>query len=187
MLNSNTGEKPFAYKGLAIPEDSSSSEKKNELRPANEAIPEVLKELAQESPKKAQGSNTGKSTQPMSIRDDSRFWIALSIILGMMIILIITVIQAQYAQTTQLSGIFSGWVTTIIAFYFMGKTTSKAQTQAKASAQLQAKAESKVQYYEKKVGRIRDIISMHESLAEEKSAAARQAWDKIKTIIDETP
>ena len=86
------------------------------------------------------GSSTDSSTnsqnqnKPYSIRD-ARFWIAIAIIAGLVAIRIIVVVQTQYTQATTLAGIFSGWITSIVAFYFYGQTASQAQNQIATSTQ----------------------------------------------------
>lgn len=121
--------------------NTQNSEKKVEqAQPAPQAQPLQPSQPAQPSQPKAESQ---EMEQPTSIRNDSRFWIALSIIFGMMIILIITVGQAQYTQAEQLAAIFSGWVTSIIAFYFLDKTTTQAQSQVQNSTKLQVQAQNK--------------------------------------------
>jgi len=53
----------------------------------------------------------------------------------------IVVAQAQYTQASTLAGIFSGWITSIVAFYFYGQTTTNAQNQIAQSNQTAANAQ----------------------------------------------
>jgi H+/gluconate symporter-like permease len=69
----------------------------------------------------------------------------------MLIILVISVAQAQYTQTTQLAAIFSGWITTIVAFYFYGQSSAQAQTQIKAATQTAANSEQRAIQAERKI------------------------------------
>jgi predicted tellurium resistance membrane protein TerC len=84
-----------------------------------------------------------------------RFGVAFTIILGMIIILIITVLQREHQQTLQLAAIFSGWVTSIIAFYFLDQTTTQAQEQTK----LHIQAEEEKKEVERKIVSIRKIVT----------------------------
>lgn len=122
-----------------------------------------------------------------SIRNDARFWVATVLIVGMLIILTIAVLQNQYTQTTQLAAIFSGWITSIIAFYFYTQTSTQLQDQIKASANQEERTHTRktalVQY-------IRGIISDSEmtikSLTEANRAKATQETiELIKTRLDQ--
>jgi hypothetical protein len=119
-----------------------------------------------------------------TIKNDSKFWIAATIILGMMIILTITVLEGQFSQTQQLAGIFSGWVTSIIAFYFLGQTTQQAQSQIKDSTQSQVKAENKAETLDNKLKRIEDLISIPETFREANIETYQAMQQKIRRIIN---
>ncbi len=122
------------------------------------------------------------------IKNDARFWIAATIIIGMMAILLTTVFQGQYAQTQQLAAIFSGWVSSIVAFYFYGQSNAQAQTQIKNSAKSQTHAEEKANSYQRKLNRIKDLISISKEAPSmrEESESAKVFRDKIIKIIDDT-
>jgi hypothetical protein len=127
--------------------------------------------------------------------NDPRFWIATVLILGLLIILIISVLQAQYTQTTQLAAIFSGWITSIIAFYFYTQTSSQLQNQIKTSAQSEAQAHQsaeaalqRAQTAEKTVNSIKGVIAGSEPVealvAEaDKAKATQETIENIKTIL----
>lgn len=122
-----------------------------------------------------------------SIRNDPRFWVATVLILGMLTILTIAVLQGQYTQTTQLAAIFSGWITSIIAFYFYTQTSTQLQNQIKTSAQSESQARARRSAL---VHGIKGIIIGSETamkaLAEANRAKATQETiEKIKTILEQ--
>ncbi len=119
----------------------------------------------------------------------SRFYIALALIVGMLIILVISVAQAQYTQTTQLAAIFSGWITTIVAFYFYGQSSAQAQNQLKAATQTAANSEQRAIQAEGKISNIKSMVAVHSAI--QKSAASEKAMvttslsdEVIKNIND---
>jgi hypothetical protein len=144
-----------------------------------------------------------KEEPPASILNDARFWIALSIIFGMMIILIITVAQGQYTQAEQLAAIFSGWVTSIIAFYFLDKTMTQAQNQVKDSTKLQVQAQDKADEAttsqkdtQRKLNTVKSLVAapvvqktaravMSEAATEE-TEATKVLRETILKVLDET-
>ena len=119
----------------------------------------------------------------------SRFYIALALIVGMLIILVISVAQAQYTQTTQLAAIFSGWITTIVAFYFYGQSNAQAQTQLKEAAQTVADSEQRANQAERKLSNIRSMVAVHasiqKSVAPEKAMATTSVSDEVIKNINE--
>ena len=127
--------------------------------------------------------------------NDPRFWIATVLILGMLVILIISVLQAQYTQTTQLAAIFSGWITSIVAFYFYTQTSGQLQKQIITSAQSEAQAHQsaetaiqRAQTAEKTVNSINGVIAGSEPvealLAEaDRAKASQETIENIKTIL----
>ena len=131
-----------------------------------------------------------------SIGNDPRFWIAAVLILGMLTILTVAVLQGQYVQVTQLAGIFSGWITSIIAFYFYTQTNTQLQNQSKTSAQSEAQAHQKAevalqraQTAEKKVHIALGMITGSEptiKIAEvDRARAAQVTMEKIKIILEQ--
>jgi H+/gluconate symporter-like permease len=118
----------------------------------------------------------------------SRFFIALSLIVGMLIILVISVAQAQFTQTTQLAAIFSGWITSIVAFYFYGQSTAQAQTQIKTVTQSAANSEQRATQAERKLSNINSMVTVHSAIlktvAPEKAATASdEVINNIKAIL----
>jgi hypothetical protein len=105
----------------------------------------------------------------------------------MLIILVISVAQAQYTQTTQLAAIFSGWITTIVAFYFYGQ--SSAQTQLKAATQTAANSDQRAIQAERKISNIKSMVAVHavvqKSLAPEKVMATAAVSDEVIKNINE--
>lgn len=121
------------------------------------------------------------------IRNDSRFWVATVLIVGMLIILIISVLQSQYTQTTQLAAIFSGWITSIIAFYFYTQTSTQLQNQIRIQAEQesQARARRSALVHDLK-GRIMGYETAMKSLAAANRAqAAQDTIDEIKAILEQ--
>ena len=134
-------------------------------------------------------TNNGQKATNGDGSDDygSRFFIALSLIVGMLIIIVISVLQVQYTQTTQLAAIFSGWITSIIAFYFYGQSTAQAQNQIKTVTQSAANSEQRATQAERKLSNINSMVTVHSALlktvAPEK-AAATASDEVIKNIKD---
>lgn len=103
----------------------------------------------------------------------------------MIVILIIAVLQGQYTQTTQLAAIFSGWITSIIAFYFYTQTSAQLNNQIKASAQTEAQSHAR----KTALVHVRGIISGSEvamkAMAEPNRAKATQdTLEEIKKVLD---
>jgi|WetSurMetagenome_2_1015567.scaffolds.fasta_scaffold186233_2 hypothetical protein len=89
--------------------------------------------------------------------DRNRLAIALTLIVGLIIILIIPVVQGQFTQAEQLAAIFSGWITTIVAFYFYGQSNAAAQTQINNTAASAAKSEQEANQANKKLAQIKGM------------------------------
>ena len=134
-------------------------------------------------------SPTNKTNGDGSDNYGSRFFIALSLIVGMLIILVISVAQAQFTQTTQLAAIFSGWITSIVAFYFYGQSTAQAQTQIKTVTQSAANSEQRATQAERKLSNINSMVTVHSAIlktvAPEKAAATAsdEVINNIKAIL----
>jgi amino acid permease len=124
---------------------------------------------------------SGKATEC----DRSRFWIALAIIVGMLIILVISVAQAQYTQTEQLAAIFSGWITSIVAFYFYGQSNAQAQTQVKTLAQLAANSDKKANKAKTQLDKIENVISLQAAIRKTLPTEKATACDEILKNIDD--
>ena len=143
------------------------------------------------NPNTPQTVNNSKPTTQSDAtdRNGSRFYIALALIVGMLIILVISVAQAQYTQTTQLAAIFSGWITTIVAFYFYGQSNAQAQTQLKEATQTAANSEQRANQAEHKLSNIRSMVAVHasirKSVAPEKAMATTSVSDEVIKNINE--
>jgi hypothetical protein len=141
------------------------------------------------NPNTPQTVNNAKPTTESDATDSygSRFYIALALIVG--IIPVISVAQAQYTQTTQLAAIFSGWITTIVAFYFYGQSSAQAQTQIKAATQTAANSEQRAIQAEHKISNIKSMVAVHaavqKSLAPEKVMATTAVSDEVIKNINE--
>jgi uncharacterized membrane protein len=131
--------------------------------------------------------------KPLPFWSDSRFWIAALLIMGMLAILGVTVYEQQFSQTPTLAAIFSGWITSIVAFYFYGQSTAQAQNQIKTSTRAEEKAKQRVSAYEKTLRDIRTLAGVPDTVAKIglKTTLPPQALlytdslDQIKKIIDE--
>jgi len=106
------------------------------------------------------------------IRSDARFWIAFAIIIGLIIILMIVVAQAQYTQASTLAGIFSGWITSIVAFYFYGQTTTNAQSQIAQSHQTATNANRRADASDNKLKKVLESLDRSEKV--QTALSARQ-------------
>ena len=127
------------------------------------------------------------------LRSDAKFWVAIALILGMLIILVIAAAQEQYTQTTQLAAIFSGWITSIVAFYFYTQSNTQLQSQAKTSAQNEGAAtqraqtaDKRAQTAEKKVNKIVRAIPVEEAGKARAVQAPQETIERIKAILQET-
>jgi hypothetical protein len=94
---------------------------------------------------------------------DAKFWIAFTIIIGLIAILIIVVAQAQYTQASTLAGIFSGWITSIVAFYFYGGTTTNAQNQIATSHQTAINAQNQAVASTNTINKIKGLKATYDS------------------------
>lgn len=152
--------------------------------------------MTQTTPSPTPNQNTpqpppAKPTTESDITDGygSRFYIALALIVGMLIILVISVAQAQYSQTTQLAAIFSGWITTIVAFYFYGQSNAQAQNQLKTATQSAANSEQRAIKAEGKISNIKSVVAVHsaiqKSVAPEKAMITTSVSDEVIKNINE--
>lgn len=119
--------------------------------------------------------------------DRSRFYIALTIVGGLLIVLIIAVLQGQLSETQQLAAIFSGWITSIVAFYFYGQSNAQAQAQIQTSVQAAAQSEQRATVAEKKIGNATSMLKAHAiHLAATKSAASPsdELLDEIRKQLE---
>ncbi len=117
----------------------------------------------------------------------SRFIIALALIVGMLIILTISVLESQFTQTEQLAAIFSGWITSIVAFYFYGQSTAAAQNQIKTATQSALNSEHRAIQAENKISNIKSMVSVHSAIknaSSEKSIAPSVTDEVIRNIND---
>ena len=107
----------------------------------------------------------------------------------MLIIPVISVAQSQFTQTTQLAAIFSGWITTIVAFYFYNQSSAQAQTQLKAVTQTAVNSEQRAIQAERKISNIKGMVAVHaaiqKAVAPKKAMATTAVSDEvIKNIND---
>lgn len=114
----------------------------------------------------------------------SRFYIAVAHIVGMLIILIISVAQAQFTQTTQLAAIFSGWITSIVAFYFYGQSNAQNQTQIKNTTQTAANSEQRAIQAERKISNIKSMVAVHTAIQKTAAPATANASDEVLKNIN---
>ena len=63
-------------------------------------------------------------------KENHRFWFAVLLISGMLIIISIPIFQGKYDDGKNLAAVFSGWITAVVGFYFLQQNTEKAQQQA---------------------------------------------------------
>lgn len=73
-------------------------------------------------------NNLQKSTE------NHRFYLAMAFLCGFFITLIVALfgeLLELYSGVKDLAGIFSGWITAIVGFYFLQQNTARAQQQAK--------------------------------------------------------
>ncbi len=124
------------------------------------------------------------STNSMFVTDandglGSRFYIAAVLIVGMLIILIISVAESQFSQTTQLAAIFSGWITSIVAFYFYGQSNAQNQTQIKNTMQAAANSEQRAVQAEHKISNIKSMVAVHAAVQRTAAPATANASDEV--------
>ena len=167
---------------------------KNNVDAQQQPPPQQQQQAQQQQQRQQQQPVVTPSTdQPLPLKDDSRFWIALAIILGMLVVLIIAVAQAQYTSAQQLAAIFSGWITSIIAFYFLSQTntqaqnnlskaqdvikttTQQAQDQITNSAKLQAQAETKAATSATDLEKAKNKIQLARTLASQPTPPSKKA------------
>ena len=77
-------------------------------------------------------------------RENHRYRIAFLLILGLLIIVVIPVINKNYDNAADLAAIFSGWITSVVGFYFLQQNTEKAQQQTTIAAKDAAEARKEV-------------------------------------------
>jgi len=123
-------------------------------------------------------------TPQTPIRSDTRFWIAFVIIIGLIIILAIPALQGQYAQTTTLAGIFSGWITSIVAFYFYGQTTSQSQSQNAQLGQTANAALKQAEASKNTIDGFKEQMATHDSSMQSLSAR-RQTKGFTEEVIQQ--
>ena len=109
-------------------------------------------------------TQTNADSEKLTDGYGSRFFIALALIVGLLIILIISVVQGQYTQTTQLAAIFSGWITSIIAFYFYGQSNAQAQSQIKTTTLAAANSDHRANQAERKLSNIKSMVAVHSAI-----------------------
>ena len=131
-------------------------------------------------------SNAGQGNgQGNDAADRSRLYIALAIVLGLIVVLIIVVLQNQVSESQQLAGIFSGWVTSIVAFYFYGQSNAQAQKQINSSAQTAAASDQRAATAEKKLSSVRSMATAHAAhVTRAAQTPADQVIADIGKIID---
>ncbi len=111
--------------------------------------------------------------------------ISLALIVGMLIILIISVLESQFTQTEQLAAIFSGWITSIVAFYFYCQSTASPQNQIKTATQSALNSEQRAIQAESKISNIKSMVAVHSAIknaSSEKSVAPSVTDEVIKNI-----
>jgi len=77
-------------------------------------------------------------------REKHRYHIALLLLGGLIAILLIPVFYKNYDNATDLAAIFSGWITSVVGFYFLQQNTEKAQQQTTIAAKDAAEARKDV-------------------------------------------
>ena len=105
--------------------------------------------------------------------------------LGLIVILVIAVAQGQFTQTEQLAAIFSGWITSIIAFYFYGQSNAQAQTQIASSTKAAAVSEQRASKAENKLNNVKSMVAAHAVISRIAPPSGATASDEIiKNIKD---
>ena len=73
-------------------------------------------------------------------RENHRYRIALLLLVGLITLLLIPVLYKNYDSAFDLAAIFSGWITSIVGFYFLQQNTEKAQQQTVVATKNAAEA-----------------------------------------------
>jgi uncharacterized protein HemX len=89
---------------------------------------------------KAKPTGDAGAEKPSDATETHRFYIALAIILGMVIIIFVPTAQASYSSAKDLAAIFSGWITAVVGFYFLQQSTERAQQQTQQATTESANA-----------------------------------------------
>lgn len=77
-------------------------------------------------------------------RENHRYHIAFLLISGLIVLLLIPVLYKNYDSAGDLAAIFSGWITSVVGFYFLQQNTEKAQQQTTIAAKDAAEARKEV-------------------------------------------
>jgi len=77
-------------------------------------------------------------------RENHRYHIAALLIGGLIFIISIPVCYKNYENAGDLAAIFSGWITSVVGFYFLQQNTEKAQQQTTIAAKDAAEARKAV-------------------------------------------
>lgn len=128
------------------------------------------------------------------ITENHRFRIAITFVVGFLLIFLVALIGeilGVYQGVANLAAIFSGWLTAVIGFYFLGQSAAQARQQTREATREAVKArEDKSSMEEEKLGiihkgkpqieELRDIIDEYKSLIEELITKMEQLGKEVE-------
>lgn len=114
-----------------------------------------------------------------------RFYIALVILIGMILIIAIPVLYEQYDSAKDLAAIFSGWMTSVVGFYFLQQNTEKAQQQTKIATEEASQARREATDAARKTASLVGTTELTIAEYKKRFEEAKSAVLKFKTLYEE--
>jgi len=118
-------------------------------------------------------------------RENHRYHVALLLIGGLIFTILIPVAYKNYGDAGDLAAIFSGWIGSVVGFYFLQQNTEKAQQQTTIAAKDAAEARKEVA----SVSKTQVNLASHASTASfkwrKRAENYRGLYEEAQTMINE--
>lgn len=118
-------------------------------------------------------------------RENHRYHVAVLLIGGLLLIILFPVLFKNYDSAADLAAIFSGWITSVVGFYFLQQNTDKAQQQTTIAVKDAAEAMKEVASASKTQVNLLGVNEFTKSKWRKRAEMYRGLYEEAETMINE--
>lgn len=118
-------------------------------------------------------------------RENHRYYIAFLLIGGLIFLLFFPVAYKNYDKAGDLAAIFSGWIGSVVGFYFLQQNTEKAQQQTTIAVKDAAEARKEVADSAKTSVNLVGVNEFTKSKWRKRAEMYRGLYEEAETMINE--
>jgi len=118
-------------------------------------------------------------------RENHRYHVAVLLIGGMLVLLFFPVVCENYDNAGELAAIFSGWIGSVMGFYFLQQNTEKAQQQTTIAVKDAAEARKEVASASKTQVNLVGVNEFTKSKWRKRAEMYRGLYEEAETMINE--